>query len=177
MFHVEQNPSEEIPNEGSLERLPYLHETGSSHRTIVPRGTVRCLVRRPRLNVPRETVLPGTKCVQGLLGKRERSEEMVLQEERGSGERRVPSRRMTSGRSAAFLIFDSMRKTCKLGRRIFSGKPGNPAPVPTSASRPRSIGTEIPANMLSQKCRWRISSGSRIAVKLSLSFQVSRIFI
>src|SRR6266566_5045861 len=56
MFHVEQNPSEEIPNEGSLERLPYLHETGSSHRTIVPRGTVRCLVRRPRLNVPRGTV-------------------------------------------------------------------------------------------------------------------------
>src|SRR5207253_1484630 len=74
MFHVEQNPSEEIPNEGSLERLPYLHETGSSHRTIVPRGTVRCLVRRPRLNVPRETVLPGTKRVQRVLRKRGKSE-------------------------------------------------------------------------------------------------------
>src|SRR5438034_1030024 len=74
MFHVEQNPSEEIPNEGSLERLPYLHETGSSHRTIVPRGTVRCLVRRPRLNVRRETVLPGTKRVQRALRKRGKSE-------------------------------------------------------------------------------------------------------
>src|SRR6266566_6302964 len=60
----------ESTTKGSLERLPYLHETGSSHRTIVPRGTVRCLVRRPHLNVPRETVLPGTKRVQRVLRKR-----------------------------------------------------------------------------------------------------------
>src|SRR6059058_3643151 len=81
MFHVEQKPSEEIPRDGSLEKLEfferagpfgavvslprarledpegkasrarYSHETGSSH-TIVPRGTVQWSARQPH---PRST--------------------------------------------------------------------------------------------------------------------------
>src|SRR5438132_10468904 len=54
-----------------------------------------------------------------------------------SGVRRDLHSFPTRRSSDLFLMFDSMRKTCKLGRRIFSGKPGNPAPVPTSASRDR----------------------------------------
>src|SRR6266478_4699901 len=37
---------------------------------------------------------------------------------------------MTSARNVTFLMLDSIRNTCKSGRRILRGKPGNPPPEP-----------------------------------------------
>src|SRR5438874_12495563 len=89
MFHVEQKPSEEIPRDGSLEKLEFFeragpfgcgfhfpgqgsrilrarrpghvlsHETGSSH-TIVPRGTVQWSARQPHPRSTERGSVPGT---------------------------------------------------------------------------------------------------------------------
>jgi len=87
----------------------------------------------------------------------------------------IPSRLTTSDRNAAFLPFDSMSATLNSGRMIFSANPGNPAPDPTSASRPFSTATAFAANMDSPKCLSRITRTPVIPVRLIFSFHCERI--
>ena len=77
---------------------------------------------------------------------------------------------LTSDRNVAFLVFDSISVTSRPGTNRASGMPGRPAPEPTSASRPFSIGTAGMAAILSPMWNRRMSSGSITVVRETRRF-------
>ena len=84
----------------------------------------------------------------------------------------------TSLQKLTFLPTESTRVSLSSGQMIFSGMPGKPAPVPKST---RLVGGAVllqPFVTLSEskKCLKRISSGSRMAVRLNFVFHSSSVF-
>src|SRR5690242_13370623 len=77
---------------------------------------------------------------------------------------------LISFRKAHFLTLVSMSVVCSSRKAILSGNPGKPPPLPTSASRPRSIGSNEAAKRLSPKCRATMSASSLIEVRGTIWF-------
>src|SRR6185437_1891628 len=66
------------------------------------------------------------------------------------------SRRATSDKNAAFFAFASIRVVRSFGIAMARGKPGKPAPEPTSASRPSRIFNAEATTRLSPKWNFTI---------------------
>ena len=98
--------------------------------------------------------------------------------------------RMTSRRKVAFFWLDSISVTRRCGAQILMGRPGKPAPEPTSRRsgefppcRTKRDEDGAPAALLGKRWRaanrdspkWRVTicSGSRMAVRLMQAFQRS----
>src|SRR5579883_2050130 len=79
---------------------------------------------------------------------------------------------LTSLRKAHFFVFGSIKVTSKSSEMILSGSPGKPAPVPTSASRPRCVGSREDTKMLSPKWRPTISFSSSMDVRGIVRFHL-----
>jgi hypothetical protein len=79
--------------------------------------------------------------------------------------------RTASLRNAAFLFWDSAKVTEISGRHSAIGIPGRPAPEPKSSSVRTSRGMATAHTIDSTKWRERMSSSSRIAVRLVRAFQ------
>ena len=80
-----------------------------------------------------------------------------------------PRRSSTSRRKIRRLFKLSSKVRWRPGRRIFSGTPGKPAPVPTSI-RVSPCSNSGNNRMLSKKCLTTTAFGSVIAVKFIFSF-------
>src|SRR5690625_518305 len=80
-----------------------------------------------------------------------------------------PSSRLTWRKKRIFLPLLSTSTNFVSGRAMASGTPGRPAPVPASTTRLPSIHGKTAR--LSIRCRWTISTGSVMAVRLNARFQ------